>query len=82
MNPFFKNMKDYSERRRTLQFSPTGVLNGYESSASNESVDNSSRSVRSETSYEYNERIKSENRRVKCCSIISFIACIIGVSTA
>ena len=82
-DPFFRNMEEYAERRKTLQFSPTSFSpNGYESSASNESGDNYCRSVDSESSYQYNERIKRENRCVKCCSIMSFIACLVGVSMA
>ena len=82
-DPFFRKMEEWAERRRTLQFSPTSFSpNGYESSASNESGDNYCRSVDSESSYQYNERIKRENRCVKCCSIMSFIACLVGVSMA
>ena len=86
-DPFFRKMEEWAERRRTLQFSPTsfspsGPPNGYESSASDESGDNYCRSVDSESSYQYNERIKRENRCVKCCSIMSFIACLVGVSMA
>jgi len=80
-DPFYKKMEEWTERRRTLQFSPTyfsPVNNGYESSASNESGGNYCRSVDSESSYQYNERIKRENRCVKCCSIMSFIACFVG----
>ena len=79
-DPFYRKMEEWTERRRTLQFSP--VNNGYESSASDESGGNYCRSVDSESSYQYNERIKRENRCVKCCSIMSFIACLVGVSMA
>ena len=79
-DPFFRNMEEYTERRKTLQFSP--VNNGYESSTSDESSSNYCRSVSSETSYQYNERIKRENKCFKCCSVLSFIACCIGVSIA
>ena len=82
-DPFFRKMEEWTERRRTLQFSPTSFSpNGYESSASDESGGNYCRSVDSESSYQYNERIKRENRCVKCCSIMSFIACLVGVSMA
>ena len=82
-DPFFRKMEEWAERRRTLQFSPTSFSpNGYESSASNESGGNYCRSVDSESSYQYNERIKRENRCVKGCSIMSFIACLVGVSMA
>ena len=78
-DPFFRKMEEWTERRRTLQFSPTSFSpNGYESSASDESGGNYCRSVDSESSYQYNERIKRENRCVKCCSIMSFIACFVG----
>ena len=85
-DPFFKNMEEWTERRRTLQFSPTsfspsGPPNGYESSASNDSG-NYCRSVDSETSGEYNARIKRQNSCFKCCSILSFLACAVGVSIA
>ena len=81
-DPFFKNMKEYSERRRTLQYSPTGLLNGYESSASNESGGNSCRSFNSETSHEYNQRIKRQNKCIICCPFASIIACALGLSVA
>ena len=88
-DPFFGYMEEYAKRRKTLQFSPTSFSpNGYassdsnESSASNEAGGYHCRSVDSESSYQYNERIKRENRCVKCCSILSFIACLAGVTMA
>ena len=86
-DPFFRNMEEYTERRKTLQFSPTsfsptGPPNGYESSASNESGGNSCRSFNSETSHEYNERIKRENKCIKCCPFVAIIACALGLSVA
>ena len=85
-DPFFRKMEEWTERRRTLQFSPTsfspsGPPNGYESSASNDSG-NYCRSVDSESSYQYNERIKRQNKCLKCCSVLSFLGCLVGVSMA
>ena len=79
-DPFFEYMEDYAERRKTLQFSP---IHRYESSDSEEGGKTfAGEKSSSETFREYNERIKRENKCVKYCSIISFIACLIGVSTA
>ena len=85
-DPFFRNMEEYAERRKTLQFSPTsfsptGPPNGYESSASNDSG-NYCRSVDSESSYQYNKRIKRQNKCIKCCPFFTIIACALGLSVA
>ena len=73
-DPFFRNMEEY-ERRKTLKLSRpivySPVNNGYESS-----------SISSETSHEYNQRIKRENSCVKCCSFLSFLGCLVGISMA
>ena len=69
---FIRVMREY-ERRKTLNlpnfsYSP----NSYESDGS----------ISSETSYEYNQRIKRKNSCIKCCSVLSILACFIGISTA
>jgi len=70
--PFFRVMREY-ERRETLNLPNFSYSSdGYESDGS----------IRSETSHEYDQRIKRQNSRVKCCSILSLLGCLVGVSMA
>ena len=74
-DPFFRTMAEY-QRRVTLHLPHPIVNNGYESS------NESGGSVRSETSYQYNERIKCQIKCFKCCSVLSVLGCLVGVSMA
>jgi hypothetical protein len=77
-DPFFKTMEQYN----TLEAPPSrNCATGSPLSYGSGEWETASANC-SETSGEYNARIKRQNSCFKCCSFLSFLACVVGVSVA
>ena len=79
-DPFFRITDQ--ERRNTLEAPPNrNCASGSPFSYGSDGWETASANY-SETSGEYNARIKRQNSCFKCFSVLSFLACAVGISMA